>query len=244
MSRSISSRWRFKSPRGSTVTNAPLKLTSTVVEKITVSQLFYKKIKMGFDHSVWTPLCWVYVGVRKFVTSVCLIICVVNRWGGDDVGSSTQAPLNIPTGPHDLDANERGSHGPNEGNTQPTTSAPTGSKGSNKNNKTPRETNNPDTTSDSQCNKKQKQTPSHRQCHSQSSVSPSTHVDFNCVTIRINGFSEEKWKYILSLLVIQSVSVIILTEHHLPSTFRPKKLIDSGWNIRAVAGVPKRRSKQ
>jgi len=35
-----------------------------------------------------------------------------------------------------------------------------------------------------------------------------------------------------------------LTEHHLSATFRPKELIDSGWNIRAVAGVPKRRSKQ
>jgi len=38
--------------------------------------------------------------------------------------------------------------------------------------------------------------------------------------------------------------VIILTEHHLSGTFRPKEVIDSGWNIRAVAGVPKRRGKQ
>ena len=239
MLRSISSRWRFKSPQGSTVTNAPLKLTSTMVEKTTVTQFFYKKITVGFDHIVWTPLCWGYVGTRRLASSVCLILCVVNCWGGDDVRSSTQAPLNIPAGPHDLDANARGSHGPNEGSTQPTTSAPTGSKRSNKNNKTPRETNNPDTMSDSQFNKKQKQTPSHRQCHSQSSVSPSTHVDFKCVKININGFSEEKWKYILSLPVIQSLSVIILTEHHPP----PKQLIDSGWNIRAVAGVPKQRSR-
>ena len=48
----------------------------------------------------------------------------------------------------------------------------------------------------------------------------------------------------MSLSIIQSVSVIILTEHHLSGTFRPKKVIDSGWNIRAVAGVPKRRGKQ
>jgi len=241
--RSISSRWRFKSPRGSTVTNA-LKLPYTMVEKITSSELIYKIIKMGFHHSVWTPLCWGYGGARRLVTSVCLIICVVNRWGGEDVGNSTQAPLNVPTGPHDLDANERGSHVPNDGNTQPTTSAQTGSKGSNKNNKTPRARNNPDTTSDFQCNKKQKQTPSHQQCHSQSSVSSSTHVDFKCVTININGFSEEKWKYILSLPVIQSVSVIILTENLLSATFCKKKRIDSGWNIQAVAGVLKRRSKQ
>jgi len=226
------------------VTNAPFKLTSTLLEKITVNELFYKKIKMVFEHSVWTPLCWGYVGVRRLVTSFCLLICVDNRWGGDDVGSSTQPLLNVPTRPHDFDANARGRHGPNDGNSQPTASAPTGSMGSNTNNKTPRETNNSDTMSDSQCNKKQKQTPSHRQCDSQSSVSPCTHVDFKCVTININGFSEEKWKYILSLSVIQSVSVIILTEHHLSATFRPKELIDSEWNIRSVAGVLKRRSKQ
>jgi len=209
-----------------------------------LTSFFTRKLKWGLTTAcghISVGDTWAYGDSDLSLTSVCLIICAVNRWGGDDVGSSTQAPLNIPTGPHDLDANERGSHGPNEGNTQPTTSTPTGSKGSNKNNKTPRETNNPDTTSDFQCNKKQKQTPSHRQCHSQSSVSPSTHVDFKCVTININRFSEDKWKYILSLPVIQSVSVIILTEHHLSATFRQKELIDSGWNIRAAAGVPKRR---
>jgi len=64
------------------------------------------------------------------------------------------------------------------------------------------------------------------------------------VIININAFSEAKWKYILSLPVTKSVSVIILTEHHLSATFRPKEAIDSGRNIRAVAGVQKRRSKQ
>jgi len=67
---------------------------------------------------------------------------------------------------------------------------------------------------------------------------------FKCVTININRFSEEKWKYVLCLPIIQSVSVIILTEHHLSGTFRPKEVINSGWNIRAVVGVPKRRGKQ
>jgi len=59
--RSISSRWRFNNPRGSTVTNTPIKLADTMVEKITASELFYKKIKMGFHHSVWTPL---FFGIR------------------------------------------------------------------------------------------------------------------------------------------------------------------------------------
>ena len=157
MLRSISSRWRFKSPLGSTVTNAPFKFTSTLLAKITINKLFYTKIKMVFDHSVWTPLWWGCVGVRRLVTSLCLLMCVTNRWDSDDVRSSNQPFPNLPTGPHDFEANIRGRHGPNDGNSQPTASPPTGSRGSNTNNKTPRETNYSDTMSDSQCNKKQKQ---------------------------------------------------------------------------------------
>jgi len=64
--------------------------------------------------------------------------------------------------------------------------------------------------------------------------------------LTFNGFAEEKWtlEYILSLPIVKNVSVIILREHHLSGTFRPKEVIDSGWNIRAVAGVPKRRGSQ
>ena len=98
--RSISSRWRFKCPRGSTVTNALIKVAYAMVEKITVSEFFYKKIKRGFHHSA-----------QILVTSLCLIICVVNRWGGEGVGGSTQAPANAPIGPNDLDANERAATG-------------------------------------------------------------------------------------------------------------------------------------
>ena len=89
MLRSISCRWRLKSPRGSTVTTAPFKLTSTPFEQITVNELLHKKSEIAFDHSMWTPLCWGYVGVRRLATSLCLISCVVNRCGGDDVGNST-----------------------------------------------------------------------------------------------------------------------------------------------------------
>jgi len=39
---------------------------------------------------------------------------------------------------------------------------------------------------------RQKQTPSHLQSHPQSSTVLSTYVDFKCVTMNINGFSEEK----------------------------------------------------
>jgi len=98
--------------------------------------------------------------------------------------------------------------------------------------------------SDSPSSKKQKQTPSHLLSDLQSSTGLPSRVDFKCVTTNINGFSQEKWKRILSLPVTKSVSVIILTEPHLSATFRPKEVIESGWNLRAVEGVPKRRSKQ
>jgi len=196
-------------------------------EEIKVSGVFNKKIKKGFHHSVWTPICWGFGGARRLVKSLCLIICVVNRWGGEGVGGNTQASANIPTGPNDLATNERGGHGQQDGSTQSPTSAQKGSKGSNNNNNTPRETCNLDNTSELPCNKKQKQAPSHQHCHPQSSVVPCTHVHIKCVTININGSSEEKWKleYILSLPVIQRVPVIILTQHHLSATFRPKELI-------------------
>jgi len=101
-----------------------------------------------------------------------------------------------------------------------------------------------DNTSDSHNSKKQKKRPSRSQSSSQTSTAVPIHVDFKCVTININRFSEEKWKHMLSLPVIQSVSVIILTEHHLLGTFRPKEVIDSGRIIRTLVGVPKRRGKQ
>jgi len=96
--------------------------------------------------------------------------------------------------------------------------------------------------------KQKKKRPSGSLSSSQTSTAVPTHVDFKCVTININRFSEEKRKYILSLPIIQRVSVIILREHHLSGTFRSKEVTDSGWIIRAVAGavagVPKRRGKK
>jgi len=107
-----------------------------------------------------------------------------------------------------------------------------------------REISRPDDVPDSPGSKKQKLTSTHLPSNPQSSTGLPSHVDFRCVSININGFSEEKWKFILGLPIIKSVSVIILTEHHLSATFRAKEVIDSGWNIRVVTGVPKRRSKQ
>jgi len=95
------------------------------------------------------------------------------------------------------------------------------------NQKSSRENNNLDKTSSSHNSKKQRKQHSDSQSSSQTSTAAPTHVDFQCVTININGFGEEKWKYILSLPIIKNVSVIILTEHHLSGTFRPKEVIDS-----------------
>jgi len=186
MLRPISSRWRIISPRGSTVTTAPLKATTTPFELIRVNEIFYKKIEIVFDHSVWKPLWWGYIGVRRLVTRLGIIICVVNRCGGDDVGTSTHPLPTVPTGPHDFHATHWGRNDPHDGNTQTIGSVPTGSMVSNANNKTPRETDTSNTMSDSQRNKKQKQKQSHRECDSQSSVSSCIYVDFKCVTININ----------------------------------------------------------
>jgi len=112
------------------------------------------------------------------------------------------------------------------------------------NQKSSRENKNLDKTSSSHNSKEQKRQTSDSQSSSQTSTAAPTHVDFQCVTININGFGEEKWKYILSLPIIKNVSVIILTEPHLSSTFRPKEVFVISWHIRAVAGVPKRRGKQ
>jgi len=86
-----------------------------------------------------------------------------------------------------------------------------GSTGSD-NTKTSRETNHPDNTSDSHSNK---QTPLDLQFALQSSTALPTYVDFKCVTMNINGISEEKWKYFLSLPVIKIYVRNYLTEHHL-----------------------------
>jgi len=91
------------------------------------------------------------------------------------------------------------------------------------NQKSSRENSSLDNTSDSHNSKKQKNRPSGSQSSTQTSTAVPTHIDFKCVTININGFSEEKWKYILSLPIIQSVSVIILTEHHLSRRSVQKK---------------------
>jgi len=69
-------------------------------------------------------------------------------------------------------------------------SAPSGFTGSNKI-KISRESNQPDSTSDAHGNKKKKQTLLDLQSSLHSSTSLPTHVDLKCVTIHINGFSEE-----------------------------------------------------
>jgi len=269
--RSISSCWRFKCPRASTVTTAPIRLALAVFEPFTVCE-YYKKTKTRLHQGVSTFICGAVGRAQTFVSRVWCIICEVSCWGGEGVGGTTaHPPVNELSGLHDCKIfalkywsliwersegvktlgstrlcsttvdNERGGQGGGGDSVQSPTGTPLESKGSKKN-KSSRETCDPDSTPKSHGNQKQKQTPSPLQSHPQSSAILSTHVHFKCVTININRFLEEKCKYILSLPVMKSVSVIILTEHHLSATFRPKEAIDSGWNIRAVAGVPKRRT--
>ena len=53
-----------------------------------------------------------------------------------------------------------------------------------------------------------------------------------------------KWSRSFDLSVPTNLDIIILTEHHLPSTFRRVETVESGWSIQQVAGVQKRRSWQ
>jgi len=88
-------------------------------------------------------------------------------------------------------ASQRGDKGGGGSGAHSPTSAPRGFKGSNT--LTPSwETSRPDDASDSPGSKKQKLTPTHLSSHLESSTGLPSHVDFKCVTININGFSEEK----------------------------------------------------
>jgi len=47
-----------------------------------------------------------------------------------------------------------------------------------------------------------------------------------------------------NLSCFKNLDIIIMTEHHLSSTFRPVEIVESGWSIQQVAGVQKRQSRQ
>ena len=212
--RSISSRWRVKCPRVTTAPNGPIRHGCVNVLSFSV-KYNYNTTKVEVYRWVWVPIRKGGLGVMSLTSKSFWSMSGTSHSGGQGGGCSSAGPtVNIPT-----------------------TSSRTNQKSS-------RENSSLDNTSDSHNSKKQKKRPSGSLSSSQTSTAVPTHVDFKCVTININRFSEEKWKYTLSLLIIQSVSVIIVTEHHLPGTFRPKEVMDSGWNIRAVAGVTKRRGKQ
>jgi len=64
------------------------------------------------------------------------------------------------------------------------------------------------------------------------------------LTINIDGHSKAKWTYPCNLSCFNHLYIIIMTKHHLSSTFRPVHIVESGWSIQQVAGVQKRRSWQ
>jgi len=70
---------------------------------------------------------------------------------------------------------------------------------SSSNQKSSRENSNLDKTSSSHNSQKQKQQPSGSQSSSQTSTAAPTHVNFQCVTVNINGFAEEKWTLLLNV---------------------------------------------
>jgi len=212
--RPISSRWCFKGPKVATAADRPIRHGSFKMLSLS-AVYYYNTTRVGVYLWVWAPIRRGGLGVLSHASKLFSSTSGTSHSGGQG-GGGASAGSNVNT---------------------PNTS-------SRSNQKSSRENSNLDKIFSSHNSKKKKQQPSDSQSSSQTSTANSTHVDFRCVTINTNGFAEEKWKYILSLPIIKNVSVIILTEHHLSGTFRPKEVIDRGWNIRAVAGVPKRRGKQ
>jgi len=212
--RSISSRWRFKGPRVATAPDRPIR--HGTLKMLSLSAIYYYNImRVGVYLWVWAPISRGVLGVMSHASKLFWCTNGTSLSGGQGGGGASAGYI---------------VHTPNTS--------------SRSNQKFSRENSNLDKIFDSYHSKKQKQQLSGSQSSSQTCTADPTHIDFQCVTININGFTEQKWEYILSLPIIKNGSVIILTEHHLSGTFCPKEVIDSEWNIREVAGVPKRRGKQ
>jgi len=64
------------------------------------------------------------------------------------------------------------------------------------------------------------------------------------LTVNIDGHSKAKWTYLCNLSCFKNLDIIIMTEHHLSSTFCPVKIVESGWSIQQVPGAQKRWSRQ
>ena len=52
--------------------------------------------------------------------------------------------------------------------------------------------------------------------------------------LNFHTFSEAKWTKLQTF--VKDLDVIVLTEHHLSSTFRPVGVIGDGWTFRSVSG--------
>jgi len=195
--RKMSSRWRFKGPRVATAADRPIR--HGPFKMLLLSAVYYyDTTRVGVYLWVWAPIRRGFLGILSHARKLFWSTNGASHSGGQGSGGAS-AGSNVNT---------------------PNTS-------SRSNQKSSRENSNLNKTSSSHNSKKQKQQPSDSNSlsSSQTSTAAPTHVDFWCVTININGFAEEKWKYILSLPIIKNV--IILTEYHLSGTFRPKEVIDS-----------------
>ena len=59
-------------------------------------------------------------------------------------------------------------------------------------------------------------------------------LQFMCLNSR--GFNPSKWEKIQFPPFFPHLDVIVLTEYHLPASFRPREMVTSGWNVDMVAG--------
>jgi len=96
---------------------------------------------------------------------------------------------------------------------------------------------NPSNSTQNQNNEKQKQSAS------TSYPSPPSRM-IKILTVNIDGHSKAKGTYLCNLSCFKTLDIIIMTKHHLSSTFCPVEIVESGWSIQQVAGLQKRRSRQ
>ena len=67
---------------------------------------------------------------------------------------------------------------------------------------------------------------------------PPASLPLHALTLNINGLDVDKWEDITRMPVYPLLDVIILTEHHLSSGYRPEEIILDGWEIHMVSGPP------
>ena len=134
------------------------------LKMLSLSAIYYYNImRVGVYLWVWAPISRGVLGVMSHASKLFWFASGASLSGGHG-GGGASAGYNVHTSNTSSRSNQKSS----------------------------RENSNLDKTSDSYHSKKQKQQPSGLQSSSQTSTADPTHIDFQCVTINIKGFTEQK----------------------------------------------------